>query len=127
MIKMILGDKTEFIIKEGASLGNVVAITKNFTELGKVATALTKTGNLSTLQFLDADVVTGEYNDMKLESPIFKEVDIRDNEVYAAFAIREKTEVEKRLDTLENGQEIQDGAIGDLGATVSEIAEGGNV
>lgn len=126
MNKFILSDNTEIEIKEGASLGAIVAVVDDFTALGTVADALTKVGNLNTVQFETEGTVTGEYTGMKLESPLFKAVDVVGGKVLATFGIREKTETEKRLDALESGQEIQDGAIGDLGEVVSTIAEGGN-
>lgn len=61
--------------------------------------------------------------DMKLEIPLFREVGYTDDKkVAATFAIREKTETEKRLDKLEKGQAVQDGAILELAGVV-----GGNV
>ena len=126
MNKFILSDNTEIEIKEGASLGAIVAIVPDFTALGVVASKLTTAGNMDNVHFKTEGVVTGEYADMKLESPLFKAVDIVEGKVQATFGIREKTETEKRLDALESGQEIQDGAIGDLGEVVSTIAEGGN-
>ena len=56
---------------------------------------------------------------------LFTGVDLVDGNVEATFSLREKTEVEKRLDAIEEGQNIQDGAIADLGDVVSTIAEGG--
>ena len=126
MNKIVFTDNQEFDIKEGASLGAITAVVADFTALGTLADALTKPGNLNSIQFKTGDAVTGQYTDMKLESPLFKAVDIQDGKVLATFGIREKTETEKRLDALESGQEIQDGAIGDLGEVVSTIAEGGN-
>ena len=42
---------------------------------------------------------------------------------YTPFSFREKTDTEKRLDALEEGQEVQDEAINDLGTATSELAE----
>lgn len=39
--------------------------------------------------------------------------------------MRIKTETEQRLDALEDAQRVQDGAISDLGAAVSDLADGG--
>ena len=63
---------------------------------------------------------------MILETPLFRNVDIdNDGKVVANFSLREKTDIEKRLDAIEAGQTLQDGAIRDLGDVVSTIAEGG--
>ena len=64
---------------------------------------------------------------MILERPMFKEVDTVNGAVTASFSVREKTDVEKRLDALEAGQNIQDGAIEDLGNVVSELSDGGSL
>lgn len=63
--------------------------------------------------------MTGEYADMKLEAPLFRTVEYTDEKkVVATFTIREKTETEKRLDKLEKGQAVQDGAILELAGVV---------
>lgn len=119
MEKIILADNTEIEIREGASLSRNVVDVADFADLKTVAEALTKTGNLKTVKYKSGDQVTGNYNDMKLESPLFTAVDYtEDKKVMAAFGIREKTEVEKRLDSIEDGQQIQDGAILDLASVV---------
>lgn len=127
MDKMILTDKTEVVIKEGSSLNNITTEVESFEALGNVAEALKKEGNLGIVQFLSGENVVGNYSDMVLESPLFREVDKQGETVTAVFALREKTNVEKRLDALEKGQGIQDGAIEDLGSVVSELSEGGNM
>ena len=127
MEKMILSDNTEIEIKEGASIWDITAVANDFTALGTIAEALKKDKNLETVQFKTNDEVTGEYTDMILETPLFRNVDI-DNDgkkVVANFSLREKTDIEKRLDAIEAGQTLQDGAIRDLGDVVSTIAEGG--
>lgn len=127
MDKMILTDKTEVVNKEGASLNNITTEVESFEALGNVAEALKKEGNLGIVQFLSGENVVGNYSDMVLESPLFREVDKQGETVTAVFTLREKTNVEKRLDALEKGQGIQDGAIEDLGSVVSELSEGGNM
>lgn len=125
MEKIILSDNTEIQICEGASLERIVLETEDFAALGLIATAIKKSGNLDTVQFMSGKKVTGEYSDMKLITPLFQEVDFtKDGKVQAVFAIREKTEIEKEIDAVKAGQEIQDGAIADLGDVVSEMTEG---
>jgi hypothetical protein len=126
MEKIVLKDNTEIEIKSGASLGSITAVVVDFAELGTIAGQITTPENLDSVRFKTDNTVTGEYTGMKLETPIFKAVDIQDGKVLATFSIREKTEIEKRLDALESGQQLQDGAIGDLGNVVSDIVEGGN-
>lgn len=125
MEKLILTDKMEIEIMLGASLGNITAVAQNFQELGTIAEALTTGGNLDAIQFSSDGAVTGEYTHMKPISPLFREVDIRDEKVVATLALREKTSLEKQLDRIESKQQLQDGAIEELGEVVSTLADGG--
>lgn len=109
MDKMILADKTELEIKDGAAIGSITVAVDDFTALGTVAAALTKAGNLEAVQFSTDDSVTGEYTGMKLESPLFSAVDLVGGKVEATFGIREKTELEKRVDSLEGRTETLEG------------------
>lgn len=119
MEKIVLKDNTEIEILPGASLGETTVIVPDFADLKTVAEALTKEGNLDTVQYKSEEQVTGEYKDMKLEIPLFREVGYTDDrKVVATFTIREKTEIEKRLDKLEKGQTVQDGAILELAGVV---------
>ena len=124
MEKIIFADKTEFELLPGASLGENKVVVLDFADLKTVAEALTKAGNLDTVQYKSNEQVTGEYADMTLEAPLFKAVDYTDEKkVVASFAIREKTETEKRLDKLEKGQTVRDGAILELAGVVGGDAQ----
>lgn len=119
MEKIFFADKTEFELLPGASLGKNKVVVQDFADLKTVADALTKEGNMDSVQYKIGDQVTGEYKDMKLEKPLFRAVDCTDDKkVVATFAIREKTEIEKRMDKLEKGQAVQDGAILELAGVV---------
>ena len=119
MEKIVLKDNTEIEILPGASLGETTVIVPDFADLKTVAEALTKEGNLDTVQYKSEEQVTGEYKDMKLEIPLFRGVGYTDDKKgVATFTIREKTEIEKRLDKLEKGQAVQDGAILELAGVV---------
>lgn len=121
MEQIILSDSTEFIIKEGASIHCITIVTDDFTTLGTIATALKQKGNLDNIQFKTNGNVTGVYTNMKLITPLFHSVDINsEGKIEAIFSISEKTDIEKRLDNLESGQEIQDGAIIELASIVAE-------
>ena len=114
MDKMILADKTELVIKEGAAIGSTTTVVDDFTALGTVAAALTKEGNLESVKFSTDDSVTGEYTGMKLESPLFSAVDLVGGKVEATFGIREKTELEKRVDSLEGRADVTEGALQEM-------------
>ena len=86
---------------------------KNFADLEAIAQALTKEGNMKAVQYKTNGQITGEYADMKLKQPLFKEVDYTEEEkVKATFGIREKTELEKEIDKIKEQQEVQDGNLG---------------
>ena len=125
MGKLILTDKTEIEVKPGATLSNITAVAQDFQELGTIADALMVNGNLDVLQFTSDDVVTGEYTNMKLISPLFRDVDIQDDCIAASFSVREKTELEKLKDKTEAEQRLQDGAIQEIGEMLSNLLEGG--
>lgn len=76
-----------------------------------------KGGNLDTVEFKHEGEVTGSYTDMRLEYPLFQ-VNVVNEKVEATFAIREKTEEEKRLDALEKVQSVQDGAIMEMAGMI---------
>ena len=118
MHKLVLNDTTEITIKEGASLENITAKITDFQALGTIADKLIEKGNLDTVKFLQDEIELGIYNDMILIRPLFKNVDVVDDEVVASFGIREKTDIEKRLEQIENGQDIQDGAIAELASII---------
>lgn len=50
-----------------------------------------------------------------------------DGTVLTTYNLREKNDEEKRLDALEEGKAVQDGAINDLGEVVGTLAEGGMI
>ena len=126
MEKIILKDKTELEIMNGASLSAITAVADDWTALGAIAEALKESGNLDEVQFKTDETVTGEYRNMKLESPLFSSVDIaEDGKIHVTFGIRQKTEMELAIEQLQRqqeetnaSQEIQDGAIMELAGMV---------
>lgn len=115
MEKMIVKDKTEIEIMEGAALNAITAVADDWIALGVIAEALKESGNLDDVQFKTDETVTGEYQNMKLESPLFYAVDIaEDGKIHATFSIRKKTEMELAIEQLQKGQGVQDGAIMEL-------------
>lgn len=119
MEKMILADLTEIEVQPGASLGENTVIVDTFAGLGTIAEALVKKGNLASVKYKADEQVNAEYKDMALVKPIFKSVTFtEEKKVAAVFGIREKTEMEKRMDKMEAGQNVQDGAIMELAGMV---------
>ena len=66
-------------------------------------------------------VVVGTYEDLILVSETSK-IEV-DGTVKTSYHLREKTEQEKEMEALKASQEVQDGAISDLGAVTSALAE----
>ncbi len=115
MEKIIFADNTEMEIQGGASLSGITVIADNFAALQSVADTLMKEENLKKVKFATDGNVTGEYADMKLEAPLFRSVDVTgEGKVAAVFAIKEKTEIEKRLDILEARAEVTEEAVQEM-------------
>lgn len=121
MDKMILKDNTTVELQTGASLSAVTAKFDSKDAMLETWKTLTSE-NLADVKFQnDAGAVIGSYADLVLVSETSRETS--DGTVQTTFSFREKTDTEKRLDALEEGQEVQDEAINDLGTATSELAE----
>ena len=121
MDKLKFVDGTIIDIGEGASLGEVTHIATNEANALYVCGKVTAE-NVSTLQFLHGEAVTGDYQNVIIAAPTTRE-DGEGETVIVRMHFREKTDVELRLDALEEGQTVQDGAIEDIGAVLSDIVE----
>ena len=105
MQKIVFTDKTEFEIMPGASLGDITVKCNDFTALGNFTSTLTKKGNLDTVQFKQDEQVTGEYSKLALSSSIYFNVNVdEDNKVLASFSLREKTNLEIAVETIQVDQ-----------------------
>lgn len=118
--KMILKDGTEIELESGASLSALQVAAADRTTMLDVWQRLTPE-NLQEVQIRNGDGLTiGRYTGLVLVSE--HSVVASDGSVITVYQIREKTAEEKRLDALEEGQAILDGAVGDLGAVTSTMA-----
>lgn len=122
---MILKNGTIIELEAGASLGALQVAAAD--RAAMVATWETLTpDNLTTVQIKNGDgTVVGNYTDLVLVSET--SVIATDGAVLTTYSLRDKTAEEKRLDALEAGQAVQDGAIDDLSEAVGTLAEGGTV
>ena len=103
MDKMILKDNTEIELQAGGSLSAVAVKFDSKDDMLQAWKKMTPE-NLAEVKFQnDAGTTIGA--------------------VQTAFSFRAKTDTEKRLDALEEGQAVQDEAISDLGEATSELAE----
>lgn len=122
--KIILSNGYEIEIESGASLSDIRVVSDTKYDMLTTWDMLTPE-NLSYVRVVNGDGLTvGNYSDLVLVSETSAE---KDGKIETSFNLREKTETEKRMDALENGQEVQDGAISDLGAAVSGLAEEGGL
>jgi len=108
-------------LEVGSGLHNMRVLFDTEEDMISVWKSLTEE-NLRSVKIKDSDgKITGVYADLVLES----ETSVRGKEkISTSFNLREKTDIEKRVDGLEEKGDIHEGAIGDLGKAVSKIAEG---
>lgn len=128
MDKIILANKTEFEIADGASLGNIQIKAENFDAIKTITDTFTA-DNLAKVTFTHNGEVSGEYTDLKSDgftyAPNTDEAGKEDGTYTVTIRLRIKTEIEKRLDALETGQvtlqqghESNAGAIEDLAGMI---------
>lgn len=122
MDKLRLMDGTEIDIEDGASLGDITHIASNEANAVFVCGKITP-DNVTHLEFLHDDAVTGDYQNVIIAAPTTRE-DGESGTIIVRMHFREKTDLEKHVDALEESQEVQDGAIEDIGMALSDIAEG---
>lgn len=119
--KLILKDGTTIELEAGASLGAVRVTAESRQAMTEQWAKLTQE-NLKKVTIQNGEGLTvGTYEGLLLVSET--SVVDSDGSVLTTYNLREKTDTERRLEALEEGQEIQDGAISDLGAVTSTIAE----
>ena len=122
MDKIILKNKTEFEIADGASLGNIQIRSKDFDGIKTITDAFS-TENISKVTFTHNDQTSGEYADLKYEAfsyvPNTGEDGAEDGTYTVTVSLRTKTEMEKAIDELKAGHESNAGAIQDLADMVA--------
>ena len=117
-----LTDGTQVTIEDGASLDRIIHISATEADATAVCAAVTAE-NIAHVEFFneDAEQPYGVYDDLALNTPPTRHDE--NGAVVVTISLREKTDIEKRLDALEESQQIQDGAIEDIGSALSDIAE----
>ena len=119
--KMILKDNTTIELEAGAYLSNIQVVAADRAGMVEIWKKMTD-DNLSNVQIQTGDGLTiGTYTDLVLVSET--STVSPDGTVLTSYHLREKTDEEKRLDALEEGQTVQDGAISDLGSATSALAD----
>ena len=123
MDKMIIKDGTEIALEAGAALSDIRIVSENREAMLSVWDKFTPDNLKSVAIKNDAGLTVAEYKDLILESET-SIVDVSSGAVSTSYHMRKKTDEEKRLDALEDGQAIQDLAISDLGNVTSQLAGG---
>ena len=123
MDKIILANKTEFEIADGASLGNIQIKAENF-EVVKTITDAFTADNLAKVTFTHNGEVSGEYTDLKSDGFTYSqnvgEDGSEDGTYTVTIRLRAKTEMEKAIDELKAGHESNAGAIEDLAGIIAK-------
>lgn len=118
--KLIFKDGTEIELESGASLVGISLLFPSIQDMADAWSEMTAE-NLSEVSIQNGDGVTvGRYENLVLESGTLYP---RKDGILVSFRLREKTEMEMRMDAIESEQEMQNGAIDDLGAITSALAE----
>lgn len=122
MDKIILKNKTEFEIADGASLGNIQIRSKDFDGIKTITDAFSAE-NISKVTFTHNGETSGEYDDLKCEGfsyvPNMGEDGTEDGTYTVTVSLRTKTEMEKAIDELKAGHEANAGAIEELADMVA--------
>lgn len=117
MDKIILKNKTEFEIAEGASLGNIQIQSKDFDGIKTITDAFTA-DNLAEVTFTHNGETSGKYTDLKSDGftyvPNMGEAGKEDGTYTVTIRLRTKTEMEKAIDELKAGHEANAEAIQEL-------------
>ena len=123
MDKIILKNKTEFEVAEGASLGNIQIQSKDFNGIKSITDAFSEE-NISKVTFTHNDQTSGEYENLKYEGfsyiPNMGEDGTEDGTYTVTVNLRTKTEMEKAIDELKAGHEENASAIDDLATNMKE-------
>ncbi|MDR1718199.1 MAG: hypothetical protein LBS20_20390 [Prevotella sp.] len=109
--KMILNDGTIIELETGASLTGITTIFPDWTAAASIMPKLTEE-NLSKVEVQNGEGLNrGNYTDLVMQPGSWE---VKSDGLYMTISLREKTDIEKRLDKVESGQEVQAGAIGEL-------------
>lgn len=130
--KLILTNQSEIEIESASSLSHIKVISDTKYDMISIWDMLTE-DNLKSVQVQNGEGMTiASYKNLVLDSETSSVLKDEDGieKVLTSFHLREKTEVEllrEEVEALKEGQEVQDGAIADLGEAVSGLAEEGGL
>lgn len=120
--KIVLNDGTEFEIENGAIENCVQIICTDLDDFKNKYGKFTNE-NLENYKILNSKGLTcATICDKRLVSSL---VEQNKNAFRVSFNLEDVNLLEKRVSSLEESQDIQDGAIDDLGTMLSDLASGG--
>lgn len=113
--KLILANKLEMKMLAGASISALGAVFPTWADAAATLVQFTP-ANLAAVQIQNGDGLTvGRYTDMVLQPGAW---DVQGDGIHVTISLREKTDMERAIEDLQVGQEVQDGAIAELGGLV---------
>ena len=118
---MILKDGSIIELEAGASLSDIRVASTDRAAMVTTWEKLTEANLAEVTIKNDAGLVCGTYADLVLVSETSTVA--ADGSVLTSYKLHAKTDTDKRLEALETGQEVLVGAVSDLGAATSAIAE----
>ncbi len=125
---LLFNDKTTIDLESGSMLDDIKILSATKQDMLAVWDKFTDF-NLKSVQIKNTDgVPVGHYENLVLENET--SVIRSDGSILTSFRLREKSDVEllkEQIETMKEQQEVQDGAIADLGEAVSGLAEGSAV
>ena len=119
MDKIILKNQTSFEIADCASLGNIQIKEENFEAVKTITDAFTA-DNLAEVTFTHNGETSGKYTDLKYDGFTYAPNTDEDGTYTVTIRLRIKTEMEKAIDELKAGHEVNAKAIDDLASTVAK-------
>lgn len=123
MDKIILKDNTKIEVLQMPAIGSITVLAADVAAIQTLKDQLTS-DNLEEVTIKnDAGNTVGIYDGLVLQDNWT--IRWTDDGILTTFGLREKTAIEKQMETINKEQSVQNGAIEDLGAAVSDIATGG--
>ena len=125
---LLFNDKTTIDLESGSMLDDIKILSATKQDMLAAWDKFTDF-NLKSVQIKNTyGVPVGHYENLVLENET--SVIRSDGSILTSFRLREKSDVEllkEQIETMKEQQEVQDGAIADLGEAVSGLAEGSAV
>lgn len=118
---LVLKDGTVVELEAAASLNNVTTVFPDKEAFLAVWDKMTEENLLEVKVKNSAGLTVGRYKELVFVSETSIPQD--DGTILTSFNFRKKDAVEKRMDAIEAGQEVQDGAIMDMAEIISTMAE----